>query len=374
MQGTGTSNKSATDARDIEAKTNLSKTAPPTMNSLTDLRSLSHSQLVGLVQSLNAPQFRVKQIEEWLWQKNTKSIDDMSNLPLTLRSKLACKFTVRGAVETARQESSDGSRKYLLRFFDGTSVECVGLPSKNRLTVCVSTQAGCAMGCAFCATGASGFIRNLSSAEIYSQVLHVRDDFNTRVTGVVMMGQGEPFMNYDATIAALRRLNSPNATGIGARHLTVSTSGVIPMIYKFSKEPEQFTLAVSLHSAIQKTRDALMPGVRKYSLLHLHEAMLNYVDKTGRRPTYEYALIKGVNDSDEDLYALCDFCRGTLSHVNLIRLNKVADLPFQPAADTRADEFLRTLERNGVEATIRKSRGSDIDAACGQLHQMHSRR
>ncbi len=348
MQGTGTSNKSATDARDIEARTNLSKTAPPTMNSLTDLRSLSHSQLVDLVQSLNAPQFRVKQIEEWLWQKNTKSIDDMSNLPLTLRSKLACKFTVRGAVETARQESSDGSRKYLLRFFDGTSVECVGLPSKNRLTVCVSTQAGCAMGCAFCATGASGFIRNLSSAEIYSQVLHVRDDFNTRVTGVVMMGQGEPFMNYDATIAALRRLNSPNATGIGARHLTVSTSGVIPMIYKFSKEPEQFTLAVSLHSAIQKTRDALMPGVRKYSLLHLHEAMLNY--------------------------ALCDFCRGTLSHVNLIRLNKVADLPFQPAADTRADEFLRTLERNGVEATIRKSRGSDIDAACGQLHQMHSRR
>ena len=174
------------------------------------------------------------------------------------------------------------------------------------------------MGCAFCATGGAGLTRSLSAAEIYEQVMHVRDDFNERVTSVVLMGQGEPFMNYDATLAALRRLNSPDGAGIGARHLTVSTCGIIPQIMRFANEPEQFTLAVSLHSAVQKTRNALMPGVRKYSLINLYNAMGEYVGKTGRRPTYEYALIGGVNDTDAELQALCDFCEGTLAHVNLI--------------------------------------------------------
>lgn len=336
---------------------------------LKDLHSITHGQLTELVKSLGQPQFRVKQIEEWVWEKNATSFDDMTNLPKALREALAQQTTLGGVKELAAQTSQDGSKKYLLQFPDGVAVECVGMPSKNRLTVCVSTQAGCAMGCAFCATGTAGFTRSLTAGEIYEQVMHVRDDFNTRVTSVVFMGQGEPFNNYNNTLAALRKLNDPNGAGIGARHLTVSTSGIIPMILKFANEPEQFTLAVSLHSAVQKTRDFLMPGVQKFSLVHLYDAMGEYVDKTGRRPTYEYALIKGVNDTNEELDYLREFCRGTLAHVNIIQLNEVPGSKFHPSTPERAQDFVRELGKVGVEATIRNSRGADIDAACGQLKQ-----
>ena len=336
---------------------------------LMDLHALTHGQLLALIAELGQPKFRAKQIEEWIWEKNAQSFDDMTNLPKALRAQLASRCTLGGTTEVARQLSEDGSRKYLLRFPDGVSVECVGMPSGPKLAVCISSQAGCPMGCAFCATGASGFNRNLTAGEIYEQVMHVRDDFGSRVTSVVLMGQGEPFMNYDNALTAMRRLNSPDGAGIGARHITVSTCGVIPMIRRFSKEPEQFTLAVSLHSAVQKTRNLLMPGVKKYSLLHLYEVMGEYVDRTGRRPTYEYALIKGVNDSDEELASLCDFCRDNLAHVNIIKLNDVKGSKFKPASDARALDFVRELGKVGVEATIRNSRGQDIDAACGQLRQ-----
>lgn len=333
------------------------------------LRDLSHKELVEAVAELGQPAFRTKQIESWLWEKGVTSYDEMTNVPKTLRVALAERYALGGATQDAVQHSSDGSRKYLLRYEDGTSVECVGMPSGTRLAVCVSTQAGCAMGCAFCATGAAGLTRSLTANEIYEQVLHVRDDFGTRVTSVVMMGQGEPFANYEATLSALRRLNAPTGLGIGARHLTVSTCGIIPMITRFAKEPEQFTLAVSLHSAVQRTRDLLMPGVRRYSLLRLYDAIGEYADRTGRRPTYEYALIKGINDTDEELTYLRDFCRDTLCHVNLIQLNEVPGSKFQPSSPRRAEDFVRVLASVGVEATIRNSRGSDIDAACGQLRQ-----
>ena len=212
-------------------------------------------------------------------------------------------------------------------------------------------------------------MRSLTAGEIYEQVMHVRNDFNSRVTSVVFMGQGEPFANYDETLKALRKLNDPDALGIGARHLTVSTCGLIPQILRFANEPEQFTLAVSLHSTIQKTRNALMPGVRRFSLVHLYAALGEYVDKTGRRPTYEYALIGGVNDTDEEIDSLCDFCRGTLCHVNIIQLNEVSGSPFKPSTPEKAQQFVDRLARVGVEATIRNSRGADIDAACGQLRQ-----
>ena len=334
-----------------------------------DLHSLTHGELLDLLAELGQPKFRAKQIEEWVWSRNATSFDQMTNLPKALREELAGRVTLGGVEEVARQISADGSRKYLLRFPDGVSVECVGMPTRSRLAVCASTQAGCPMGCAFCATGAAGLTRSLTSAEIYEQVMHVRDDFNERVTSVVLMGQGEPFLNYDATLGALRRLNSPDGAGIGARHLTVSTCGIIPQIMRFANEPEQFTLAVSLHSAVQRTRNALMPGVRKYSLVNLYNAMGEYVDKTGRRPTYEYALIGGVNDTEAELQALCDFCEGTLAHVNLIQLNEVEGSRFKPSTQARADEFVRRLAGVGVEATLRNSRGADIDAACGQLKQ-----
>ena len=334
---------------------------------LTDLHSMTHGQLLELMTQLGQPSFRAKQIEDWVWNKNASSFDDMTNLPKTLRAALEDHVTLGGVEEVTRLVSTDGSRKYLLRFPDGVMVECVGLPNGPKLAVCASTQAGCGMGCAFCATGASGFTRNLTAGEIYEQVMHVRDDFGRRVTSVVFMGQGEPFANYDNSLSALRKLNSPTGAGIGARHLTVSTSGVIPMIMRFANEPEQFTLAVSLHSAVQKTRDFLMPGVKKYSLLHLYEVMGEYIDKTGRRPTYEYALIKGVNDTESELSALCDFCRDNLAHVNLIQLNEVKGSRFQPSTDEKAQEFVRRLAQPGAETTIRQSRGADLDAACRQL-------
>jgi len=336
-----------------------------------DLHSLSTDELSRLVTGLGQPAFRARQLQEWLWNKGVVTFDQMTNVPKVLRAELAQRYSLGGVTQVACQTSSDGSRKYLLAFDDGVSVECVGMPSGRRLTVCASTQAGCAMGCAFCATGKAGFTRQLTAAQIVDQVQHVAHDFDRRVTGVVLMGQGEPFANYDATLEALRRLNSKEGLGIGARHLTVSTCGLIPQIRKFSKEPEQFTLAVSLHSAVQSTRDALMPGVKRFSLLRLHDAMADYVERTGRRPSYEYALIKGINDSDAELEALCDFCRGTLAHVNLIPLNDVPSSPFKPADEGRIQRFARALESQGTEATVRVSRGQDIDAACGQLKQAH---
>lgn len=339
---------------------------------MLDLRSPSHEELVALMAELGMPAFRAKQVEEWVWKKHVSSFDEMTNLSKALRTELAERCTLGGVTETTRQVSTDGSRKYLLQFVDGVQAECVGMPTRNRLSVCISTQAGCRMGCVFCATGQGGFTRSLTANEMYDQVSHVADDFQTRASSVVFMGQGEPFANYDETLAALRLLNSPDGAGIGARHLTVSTCGIVPMIRRFSKEPEQFTLAVSLHSAVQATRNVLMPGVRKYSLGRLHEVMGEYVERTGRRPTYEYALIGGVNDNAVELEALCDFTRGTLAHVNLIQLNDLEGSKLKPSTAEKADMFVRALARVGVEATVRNSRGNDIDAACGQLSQKHS--
>lgn len=336
-----------------------------------DLRSLSHEELLTLVTELGWPSFRAKQVEDWLWKHHVSSFDEMTNVPAALRKQLAERGTLGDVSEVTRQVSNDGSRKYLIEYADGTRAECVGMPTRNRLAVCVSTQAGCRMGCVFCATGMGGFSRSLTATEMFDQVTHVADDFQTRVSSVVMMGQGEPFNNYDNVLAALRMLNSPNGAGIGARHLTVSTCGIVPMIRRFAKEPEQFTLAVSLHSAVQATRNLLMPGVRKYSLGRLHEVMEEYVEKTGRRPTYEYALIGGVNDNTNELDALCDFTRGTLAHVNLIQLNDLEGSKLKPSTTEKAELFVRALASVGVEATIRNSRGADIDAACGQLSQKH---
>lgn len=334
-----------------------------------NLTTLSHDELVSFLKEMGQPAFRAKQIEEWVLQKNVRSFDAMTNLPKHLREQLAERATLGGVTEIARQESEDGSRKYLLAFEDGVSVECVGMPTNNRLAVCVSSQAGCAMGCRFCATGAAGLTRSLTADEIFAQAAHVGNDFGQRVTSVVLMGQGEPFANYDEVLKAMRLMNSEEGLGIGARHITVSTCGIVPQIRRFASEPEQFGLAVSLHAAIPATRNLMMPGVRKHSLKRLHDVMADYTDKTHRRPTYEYAMIAGVNDDEEHLDALVDFCQGTLCHVNLIGLNETPGSKLKPSSPERMERFVKRLGQVGVEATIRKSRGADIDAACGQLKQ-----
>ncbi|MBE6469011.1 MAG: 23S rRNA (adenine(2503)-C(2))-methyltransferase RlmN [Coriobacteriaceae bacterium] len=337
-----------------------------------DIRSLSVDDLQELTESLGQPAFRAKQLREWLFNKNVCSFDEMTNLPKVFREQLAERYRFNVPEELTKQVSKDGSRKYLLQFSDGVSIETVGMPNKNRLAVCISTQAGCAMGCAFCATGMSGLTRSLTAREMVDQVLHVAADFNERVTSVVFMGQGEPLANFDETVKALRMLNDPDGLGIGARHLTVSTCGIIPGIKRFAELDEQFTLAISLHSAIQQTRNQLMPGVKKFTLLRLHEALQSYTEKTGRRPSYEYAMIDGVNDTNPEMEALIDFCQGTLCHVNLIQLNDISDSPLKPSPIEKVEVLQRRLMMHGVETTIRNSRGTDIDAACGQLKQRFS--
>lgn len=337
-----------------------------------DIKSLGLDGLRQALEEMGQPGYRATQVVRWLYGRGVGSFAEMTDLSRELRERLAARFVLTPPTVLERQVATDGTRKYLLALGSGTSVETVGLPTPDRLTVCFSTQAGCAMRCSFCATGKSGLTRDLGPGEMVDQVMLVAKDFGQRVTNVVAMGQGEPFANYDATMAALRFLNSPDGLNIGARHIAVSTCGLIPSIRRFADEPEQFTLAVSLHSAVQGTRDELMPGVRGMTLPRLREALIEYAEKTGRRPSLEYALIAGVNDTDEQITSLLEFARGMLVHVNLIPVNPVGDSGFDRPRQGRADEIASRLSRAGIATTVRAERGSDIDAACGQLRQRHA--
>lgn len=333
------------------------------------IKALRVDEVTTLVSELGQPGFRAGQLVRWLYSRGAGSFEEMSDLPASMRSALAERYALPYPEVVELQTSSDGTRKYLLRLGDGATVETVGLPSGDRLTVCFSTQVGCAMGCSFCATGKSGLVRDLGPGEMVDQLRVVSEDFGSRVSNAVAMGQGEPFANYVATLGALRIMNSKDGLGIGARHLTVSTCGLIQGIRRFSAEPEQFTLAVSLHSAVQATRDELMPGVRGLSLGALRTALAEYASATGRRPSLEYALIEGVTDTPNELAALVEYCRGLHVHVNLIPINPVAGTGFSRATSARAEEFIAELGRAGTEASVRTERGADIDAACGQLKQ-----
>ena len=333
----------------------------------------SVTELEHLFASYKQPKFRAKQVYEWLHKHRVTSYDQMTNIPKVLRDLLEADFPLGKPTIVDRQVSVDGSRKYVLRYSDGCLVETVGLPSfdKNdqikRLTVCFSTQVGCAMECAFCATGKEGFTRNLTALEMVDQINVVETDFDCRVTNVVAMGQGEPFLNYEELMKALRILNSPESFNIGARHITISTCGIFSGIEKLSDEPEQFTLAISLHAATQDLRNGLMPRVANQPLRQLKKVLGDYIRKTNRRVTFEYLLIKDINDQEEDLAALVSFCKNILCHVNLLPMNSIDGSDLQPSDSETCTHWISVLEKNGVEATMRKSRGSDIAGACGQL-------
>lgn len=340
----------------------------------SEIKRLSHKELQTLVTDMGLPKFRAKQLYEWLHTHRVASYDDMTNLPKSLRERLQEEWPLTGANVVDKQVSSDGTRKYILEFADGTQVETVGMPvyhdssrSIKRLSVCFSTQVGCAMACAFCATGKEGFTRNLTCEEMLEQIITVEKDFGCRVTNVVAMGQGEPFLNYEETLAALQQLNNPESFNIGARHITVSTCGILRGIRSFGREPEQFTLAISLHSAIQDKRDKLMPRVANQPLDQLKQELLKYVDRTNRRVTLEHILIRDVNDGDEDLQALKSFAEGLLCHVNLLPINAVEGSEYQPSQTKTVNYWICELAKSGIEATMRASRGSDICGACGQL-------
>lgn len=333
------------------------------------LKSLSYSELVNLVLECGYPKFRADQIYTWMYQHNAQTFEKMTNLPKQLREYLETSYSLSSLSILNIQKSKDGTRKYLMQLEDGLLVETVGIPSHNkqRLTVCFSTQVGCAMQCDFCATGKEGFSRNLLPGEICDQILLVQNDFGSRVTNVVGMGQGEPFLNFKNVQKALTILNDPKGLAIGARHITISTCGIIPQIESFSKISEQYTLAISLHSAIQETRDKLMPKVTCYPLSSLKMALLNYIKATDRRVTLEYAMINGVNDTEEHLNALIDFCRNLLCHINLIQLNEISDAIYKPSDNATLNHWITTLNECHIETTLRRSKGSDISAACGQL-------
>lgn len=338
---------------------------------LVDILSLDLDGLALALAELDQPAYRARQLVAWLYARLAPSFEVMTDLPASLRDDLSGRYLLQQPEAVEIQRSADGTRKYLWRLADGVLVESVGIPAGDRLTVCFSTQAGCAMGCAFCATGRGGFVRDLGPGEIALQVGLVARDFAMRASNAVAMGQGEPFRNYEGTLGGLRLLNAKDGLGIGARHLTVSTCGVITGIERFALEPEQFTLAVSLHSAVQATRDRLMPGVRRWPLEQLQAALIDYSQRTGRRPTLEFALIAGENDTPQEVAALVAFARGWMSHVNLIPVNPVAESDIQRSPDARVAQVAAALQAAGVETSVRSERGADIDAACGQLTQRH---
>lgn len=338
-----------------------------------ELLMLTLPELTALIESWGFPRFRAKQIYEWLHRHHCLSYDEMSNVPKDLRNQLSDAFPVASLQLFNKQISKDGTRKYVFQLADGCLVETVGMPtfrndgSIDRLSVCVSSQVGCPMACMFCATGQEGLTRNLSSSEIVQQVALVQNDFCERVSNVVVMGQGEPFLNYSNVIAALRIINSSDDLNIGARHITLSTCGILDGIEKLSLEPEQFTLAISLHSARQAVRNDLMPKTARQPLSQLKEALKTYISRTNRRVSFEYLLISGINDTDEDLKALIEFCRGLLCHVNLLPMNPVEGAVFQPSPSHTVEKWIDALSQHGIETSMRKSRGADIDGACGQL-------
>lgn len=336
-----------------------------------DIAALDAEGIARILVELGQPAYRGKQVLSWLYGRVVSSFDEMTDLPARLRTDIEGRWSLTLPEPVDVQHSTDGTRKYLWRLADGAMVESVGIPTEDRLTVCFSTQAGCAMGCTFCATGRGGFVRDLLPGEIVWQVALVGRDFGQRVSNAVAMGQGEPLNNYDSTLAGLRLMNHPAGQGIGARHLTLSTCGVIPGIQRLAREAEQFTLAVSLHSAVQETRDRIMPGVRRWPLARLREVLIDYTDFTGRRPTLEYAVIQGTNDTPAEVDALVAFARGWMSHVNLIPVNPVAGSAAARPSHAHVLAVATALRNAGVETSVRAERGTDIDAACGQLTQKH---
>lgn len=338
---------------------------------MLNLYDLDFSQLSQLLTDQGQPAFRAKQVWQWLYQKYPATIAEMSNLPHTLRQALAEQASLHHYTIAAREFSRDGqTTKLLFQLPDGKYIETVLMRYDRRRTLCISTQAGCAMGCVFCATGQMGFLRNLTSGEIIQQVIYFARELaqtGEHVTNIVMMGMGEPLHNYDHTMTAVDRLTSADAFNLGARKITISTVGLIPAIRRYADEQRQTPLAISLHAATDAERDRLIPVNRKWPIAELIEACRYYIEKTGRRLTFEWALIAGENDTVEQARALGGLVRGMLCHVNLIPLNPTKGYGGRPSDPMRVQAFQEELTRFGVTSTVRVRRGIDIQAGCGQL-------
>lgn len=337
-----------------------------------DIKSMNINELENLLKELGEPKFRAKQIFDWLHAKQVDSFEEMTNLSKGLREKLAETASING-VEIVRKLVSqiDGTRKYLFALSDGAIIESVLMKYEHGNTVCISTQVGCRMGCKFCASTLDGVERGLTAGEMLSQIYAIQKDCGERVHGTVLMGSGEPLDNYDNVVKFLRLINDPKGQNMGQRHITLSTCGLVDKMYDLAEEDLQITLAVSLHAPNDGIRTQTMPIAKVYSMDKLLQACRDYADKTKRRITFEYALIHGVNDGDEHAWELVKKLRDMLCHVNLIPVNDVKERNYVKSTADRVKRFAGILNDNGVETTVRRKLGSDIDAACGQLRRSH---
>ncbi len=337
---------------------------------MRDIKSLTLEELKNEIQQMGEASFRAKQMYQWTHQKLARGFEEMSNLPLSLRQKCAVNYDFTALRQVRMQQSAiDGTRKYLFALGDGKLVESVFMRYKHGNSVCISSQVGCRMGCAFCASTIGGLERNLTASEMLDQVYAITLLTGERVSNVVVMGCGEPLDNYDNLLRFLMLLNDENGLHISQRSITVSTCGLVPQMRRLAEEGLQITLALSLHGATDEKRRRLMPIANQYTLAELMEACAFYFEKTGRRITFEYALVGGVNDGDTDVQALLELIKDLNCHVNLIPVNPVKERNFmQPEAPYIA-AFKNKLEKNGINVTIRREMGRDIDGACGQLRK-----
>ncbi len=318
--------------------------------------------------------FRAKQIFQWIYKKAVFNFDDMSNISKSTKEKLKENFYIQIPNVVKKYVSNiDGTEKFLFEYEDGNIIESVVMKYKHGNSICVSTQIGCRMGCKFCASTVDGVVRNLTSGEIIAQVLKAQKEIGDRISNVVLMGSGEPLDNYDNVIKFLKLINDEDALNIGQRHITLSTCGIVPKIKELADEKMQITLAISLHAPNNEIRKSMMPIANKYTLEELLDACRYYYRTTNRRITFEYALVKGVNDSRENAEELIRISKGMLCHINLIPVNEIKENNYERSKSKDIEEFKETLIKHGIETTIRREMGSDINGACGQLRRNYIR-
>ncbi|MCO6463598.1 MAG: 23S rRNA (adenine(2503)-C(2))-methyltransferase RlmN [Saprospiraceae bacterium] len=339
----------------------------------TDIRRLSQSEIKNFILTIGQPGFRAKQIYEWLWQKGATTFDEMTNLPKELRILLSDHFIIHTIQSDIIQNSEDGTIKTRFILHDGNKVESVliPVPADRRYTLCVSTQVGCSLACQFCATGQMRRTRNLDASEIYDQFVQVNqqclDTFDHPLTNVVYMGMGEPLLAYSSTMDSIKMLTSPEGLNMSPKRITVSTAGIVKMIYRMADEGVKFNLAISLHAADNEKRSKIMPINNTNKLEDLIDALQYFYQKTGNKISFEYIAFKNFNDSLEDAENLVQLCKRFPVVVNIIEYNHVAGVPLEKADDDKINRFALYLRRNEIMCTVRRSRGKDIDAACGQL-------
>ena len=336
---------------------------------MKNIKDYTLEELKEELKNLGEKPFRAEQIFKWLYEDKVLSFDDMTNLSIDLRNKLKEIYEIKQFKILKKQVASDGTKKYLFDLLDGNAIETVLMQYHHGYSLCVSSQVGCKMGCKFCASTGIPFVRNLTTGEILEQIMAVERDENIRISNVVFMGIGEPLDNYDNVVKAIHLINNPKCLNIGARHISISTSGLVPKIYKLAEENIQCTLSISLHATTNEQRSKMMPVNNTYHIEELLQACKDYIEKTNRRISFEYALAKENNDNLEDAKRLVKLLKGMLCHVNLIPINKIENGKFDKSSNENIMKFRDYLNDHGIVATIRRELGSDIDAACGQLRR-----